>query len=518
MNLETKYKEELSQVKKYISNDYIYKMFLEYGFHVGNTFIPLDSNINVYEGCFISLVFQAYLAKFRPKQFNVGEIGLAYGTSSMIILNEIIKSKLESNYTVFDPNQTQQWKSIGHNNILSFKRQYDTQNKVNYKLIEGFSNVAVPKIDGDYNIFFIDGSHATNIVMEDMVNADRLLMNQGIMILDDVRHTEVELAIKWFIKNYPYYKRVSIDVSKYPQLKFFKHSEVYYDKYDKTTKKRYNNPSTMFALLKDDNFTLSESIIQNTVSLHLQNEIVQNKDAFIKTAMKHLSNQDIELFTSFYEKNRKLECIGDTNAFTRIVLCVNKMIKIIADMEKLYLSYDFKDIGFDINEGGNMKELYRTVYSNLSLFCLHAFVIINFLININIYVTDFGDDSVKYRNLKLLMTHKVMKDIIPTLYGYVKIIMDIVINNKEYYYGDMFIFSNKITNEPTLNKTKEFMKNRKEGMKLTWDTSKFEKLLNKPKPKVSQRRHINNGNSQTRKKTKPKPLPRVSRRKSVVNR
>jgi hypothetical protein len=84
-DIKTKYAEELSKVQLYMQNHYLYNMFLDYGFHLDGKFIALDSNINVYEGCFISLVFQTYLQKQLPNRFNVCEIGLAYGTSSMVI-------------------------------------------------------------------------------------------------------------------------------------------------------------------------------------------------------------------------------------------------------------------------------------------------------------------------------------------------------------------------------------------------------------------------------------------------
>jgi hypothetical protein len=130
--LKKKYAEETARVERYMKNDFLSNMFLVYGFSVGGIFIPLDSNINVYEGCFISLLFQTYLQKNpRLTSFNVCEIGLAYGTSSMVILNEIIKSGLPSTYTVLDPNQTKQWDSVGHNNILEFKNKYDEKNLVN---------------------------------------------------------------------------------------------------------------------------------------------------------------------------------------------------------------------------------------------------------------------------------------------------------------------------------------------------------------------------------------------------
>ena len=520
---EKKYKAELLHVKKYIENDVIYDMFVRYRFKIGtNDYIQLSSNINIYEACFISLVFQTYLSRQTPKVLNVCEIGLAYGTSSMIILNEIIKSGLHSNYRILDPNQTIQWKSIGHNNVKRFKHTFDTKNKVDYKLIEGLSNVEAPKLDDEYDIVFIDGSHATDVVMEDMVNADRLLKNQGIMILDDVQHKEVRVAIEWFMKNYPQYKKVHVDSSNYPtKLKFIENAKVYDETDSKNferSKKRPNNPLTMFALMKDTDYDEYENILHNVVSVHLPDAVIENKDKFIGSALllldkmkedddeltqfyqlkKHFKTKTrnisyLDYFKIYFNETRKLDCIGNVNSIPSIILCINYIIESISNMEKIFLEYDFRALRYN-QEDGFFTIGEEGVYANLCLFCLHSFMFINLLINIHIYIgyinylidnenlnTEMND---KYKKLNGLMNRYVIKDIVPSLYENIKKIIDIIVNKSDYSYTGMFVYKNNTSSSPHVNKNKEFMKKKKDKIKITWNTSEFEKELNNLKTEV----------------------------------
>jgi predicted O-methyltransferase YrrM len=450
--IKQKYAEELSKVQQYMGNEFIYNMFLNYGFTVDGKFIALDSNINLYEGCFISLVFQAYL-QHNPsiKSFNVCEIGLAYGTSSMIILNEIIKSGLSSQYTVLDPNQTRQWNSIGHKNIMNFKKSYDTKHLVDYKLIEGFSNIEMPHLtEQGYNIVFIDGSHATNIVMEDMVNADRLLVNNGIMILDDVRHKEVQMGVEWFARNYPQYKRIFIDDKILSKLKYHKMTKVY-DPYG--NKKSYNNPTTMFALLKDTNHDNNEMFLHQHVSLHLHDHDLPLKEKFITTAKKLLGNIEYEHIRKSTEQLVDINCIQPNITTTKVILCLNKVIQKIHDLDE-YLLYDFKGAFLNTKRSPGVINKLKKVYQNLSVFCVLALIYMNHLINLDIIVTDYMPSDDKNKKLKGLINHIIFNDIIPDIYKHVLQLMDLIIYRKGY--DQRLFFGYMVPRNPNNSRTKDY--------------------------------------------------------------
>ena len=238
------YRLELYNIAKYIQNEYIYRMFLCYAFVMHGKIIDLDSNINIYEACFISLIISNYNKINNLKQLNILEIGLAFGTSALIILNEMIKTGLKGKYIVIDANQDTQWYNIGIDHIKKFVKHFDKDKKIKYKLNIGFSQIEIKKVKMKCNIIFIDGSHDEIIVLQDFVNSDKLLLKNGIMIIDDVSHLGVKKALYTFMKKYNNYKRISINRNDLS----FKVEELLYD--EKSNKQSFYNPKTMFAIIK----------------------------------------------------------------------------------------------------------------------------------------------------------------------------------------------------------------------------------------------------------------------------
>ena len=235
-----KYKTELDALKKYVNNDYIYNLFYNYGFTINNKFIQLDSNINIYEACFISQLINIYIDKYKKKsKLNILEIGFAYGTSTLIILNQILNYK-NTSYDIIDLNQTKQWNNIGVQNVEYFFKYM--KKKINYNLYEESSLIAIKKLKKKYDISFIDGSHERDIVISDIINSDKKLIINGLIIIDDVLHKDVKLAILDFVKEYKNYRRISIKNNDYVEKK------ILYDK--KQEKKSFYNPKTMFCFQK----------------------------------------------------------------------------------------------------------------------------------------------------------------------------------------------------------------------------------------------------------------------------
>lgn len=241
-----KYKFELDSIKKYSNNDYIYKIFLNYGFTLKNKFIPLDSNINIYEAGFMSLLVNIYIKKYKKNgKLNILEIGLAYGTSALILINQLLNYDKSKSYDIVDMNQTKQWKSIGIQNINAFLEYQN--NKLEYKLYEGSSTLILPKLKKKYDIIFIDGSHDEKIVIQDIQNSNNKLILGGLMIIDDVLHSGVKNAILYCFTNNNNYKRITVskDANDYIVEK------ILYDK--SSLKKSFFNPNTMFCFIKINN-------------------------------------------------------------------------------------------------------------------------------------------------------------------------------------------------------------------------------------------------------------------------
>lgn len=246
-NIFLKYKNELTKVKKIINDDYIYQMWYHYGFTLNNKFIELDSNINIYEALFISQCLQYYIQKYHTPntKFNLLEIGLAYGTSSIIMMNQLLKLKGKVDYTIIDANQTQQWKSIGIKHIQQYIQYKNINNKknINIELIEDYSQNAMHKLRKKYNFIFIDGSHDKKIVIQDLENSHKKLKKYGLVLLDDVRHEGVKHAIQIFYNKHKHqYKKIIIKNNQLEQENVLKFSI--------SNKKNINNPNTMYAYQK----------------------------------------------------------------------------------------------------------------------------------------------------------------------------------------------------------------------------------------------------------------------------
>jgi predicted O-methyltransferase YrrM len=247
-----KYKKEFEVIKDYIDNPIIYKIFYDYGFTIKNKFIELNSNINVYEACFISRLIDIYL-KYKPhNKINVLEIGLAYGTSSLIILNKLIMYDEQTpqkkiKYDIIDPYQTTTWNSIGIYNIRDFLSKM--KSSIKPTLYEETSNTIMQELHKrkfDYDIIFIDGSHDEKDCLNDLINSDKMLKKNGLIIIDDVLHKGVKIALRHFLSNYHNYRRISI--SNELNNNAFKIEKQLYNKH--TEKISFNNPATMFCFQK----------------------------------------------------------------------------------------------------------------------------------------------------------------------------------------------------------------------------------------------------------------------------
>jgi predicted O-methyltransferase YrrM len=206
--------------------------------------VEFDANITPFEACFITKLIRAFVLEKKEKKdklpLSVVEIGLARGTSAIIILNELIKHN--SMYTAIDMNQTEEWKNMGRNNIDQFLR---VMKKLDYPIefMEEPSAVAMPKLreaDTKIHISFIDGSHEEADVLQDIENSDKLLVKNGLIILANANHKGVKEAILQFMNDR--YRKVSMDKD------MFKTEKELYPKME--NEHSVDNPNTMICLQK----------------------------------------------------------------------------------------------------------------------------------------------------------------------------------------------------------------------------------------------------------------------------
>ena len=246
-NTYKKYKEDLDLLDKYIDNDIIYDVIYKWGTQYKNKFYDLHSHINRAEGVFISEMIRAYI-KPSMKNINVLEIGCAFGTSAMFIMNILNQYNKKIQYKVVDPNQDTQWNSVGLYNISRVKKDH-----INVEWLKGNSDIAMEyltKSRTKYDVIFIDGGHAYDIVMSDSEYADKLLKKNGLVLHDDVLHNDVHKAIEDFYDNNKNYHKVILD---YPQKtlkpRIVQDKKKWFLKGNKRVKS-FTNPATMYGFKK----------------------------------------------------------------------------------------------------------------------------------------------------------------------------------------------------------------------------------------------------------------------------
>jgi len=233
-----KYKRELDLLNKYIKNDYIYDIILNYRTIRDGEIIKLSANINVYEMVFLANLLRANNSK------NVLEIGCANGVSGMVIMNQLIKNGGGSLISV-DPNQFFQWYNVGKYNINKIIENNENKNiSVTHEIIENTSDHVLSnfvKTGKRFDAIFIDGSHGFKDVIIDIFCSIKILKKGGLMILDDVLHTGVKLVVDELV-NFRNLKKVEIakDAIK------ITNSNYHY----KTKEKSHRNPPTMYAYMK----------------------------------------------------------------------------------------------------------------------------------------------------------------------------------------------------------------------------------------------------------------------------
>lgn len=108
-----KYKTQIDMLINSTLNEHVVLMFLEYKFKLSDKEIELNSNISITEAIFISELIKSYCMTYKCSNghanLDILEIGLAYGTSSVVMLCAGIQSNCNVLHDVIDPFQGTQW-------------------------------------------------------------------------------------------------------------------------------------------------------------------------------------------------------------------------------------------------------------------------------------------------------------------------------------------------------------------------------------------------------------------------
>lgn len=132
------------------------------------------------------------------------EVGMAMGCSTLSILEGLSSDGL---HTAIDPNQTLKggygWHGIG---LESVKRAGYSDR---FRLIEQPSHLALPQLlaaGEQYDFILIDGWHSYDDTFIDYFYSDLLLIDGGILVIDDWRMPQVYQVTKFIETHKPYEK------------------------------------------------------------------------------------------------------------------------------------------------------------------------------------------------------------------------------------------------------------------------------------------------------------------------
>jgi len=125
------------------------------------------------------------------------EIGFNAGHSSMLLV--LGREKTPIDFTVFD---------IGHHAYTKPCVNY-IQSKfphVRFEYVEGDSTITMPKwieanksLIGCYDVVHVDGGHSDECIINDIKNADILVKTNGIIIVDDTHHENINSYLNLFL-------------------------------------------------------------------------------------------------------------------------------------------------------------------------------------------------------------------------------------------------------------------------------------------------------------------------------
>jgi len=177
----------------------------------GNSFYVHES-LNLYSDLYTKQLNLFWCGKQALTK--ICEIGFNAGHSSMLML--LGRDKTPLDFTIFD---------IGHHpytkpclNYIQSQFQH-----VNFTYIEGDSTSTMPKwIEvnhaylGLYDVVHVDGGHSEHCISNDLKNADILVKNGGIIIIDDTNMWHINNYVNLYISNGKYREMDVLRTEGYP--------------------------------------------------------------------------------------------------------------------------------------------------------------------------------------------------------------------------------------------------------------------------------------------------------------
>lgn len=147
-----------------------------------------------------------HLEKFKGQPIQMLEVGCYEGRSTLWFMEHILTDVMAKMTVVdtFEGDEQQEDMGVKRPNIDEFRENLkDHYHKI--YTIAGYSQQVLKRLNKEYDIIYIDGSHYQTDVLQDAVLAFELLNSGGVMIFDDY-------AMQYQDRNNKYYcPKIALD-------------------------------------------------------------------------------------------------------------------------------------------------------------------------------------------------------------------------------------------------------------------------------------------------------------------
>ncbi|MGI8960844.1 MAG: class I SAM-dependent methyltransferase [Bryobacteraceae bacterium] len=146
----------------------------------------------------VGLFLKDIIADLQPQV--TLEIGMAYGISSLFILEALRQAGGAKHYAI-DPNQATQWLNIGVENIR--RAEFGEM----FELLQVPAHLGLATLEGrqvSVDFAFIDGYHTFDHTLCEFFLVDKLLKTGGVIVFDDANWPAIRKVCRFAVINRSY--------------------------------------------------------------------------------------------------------------------------------------------------------------------------------------------------------------------------------------------------------------------------------------------------------------------------
>jgi len=137
------------------------------------------------------------------------EIGLAYGFSTLFILDAAFQTNTNCRHVAIDPYQDSMWHGIGRQAV----KEVNLDSK--FEFLQETSVAALTEMDKQgvkAEYIYIDGAHTFDYALVDFFCSDRVLSIGGLVIFDDMWMPSIQKVASFIRNNISNYQEIPTDV------------------------------------------------------------------------------------------------------------------------------------------------------------------------------------------------------------------------------------------------------------------------------------------------------------------